>query len=311
MRPSRLWRQGLAELERALTLLDTAELHSLRRSIDSRLGADPKQVTSAAEEVFRRADLNKDGKLCREEFEVLYTQLQAGLMSRRMPRARQSHEHAEHASAGLQDSSAADGVPIGKPSPRQLARLGVVAAMPFVGFGFVDNAIMILAGDMIEQRVGAVITISTMAAAGLGNLVSDVAGIGLGSSIEHLVCKLGLSGPSLSAPQMAMPIVKTTTTIACMIGISIGCLLGLAPLLFMDQEKRALRELFDRLDTDQSGAVAVRELAQAFSSLGLHVDPNELESMVQRADMDADGELNFEDFANLVKQWQQRSKAIS
>lgn len=36
-------------------------------------------------------------------------------------------------------------------------------AVPFLGFGFMDNAIMILAGDYIEANIGITLGISTMA----------------------------------------------------------------------------------------------------------------------------------------------------
>jgi hypothetical protein len=49
-------------------------------------------------------------------------------------------------------------------------------ALPFVGFGILDNMIMILAGEYIDQSLGAMLSISTMAAAALGNIISDVAG---------------------------------------------------------------------------------------------------------------------------------------
>ena len=52
--------------------------------------------------------------------------------------------------------------------------------VPFIGFGFMDNAIMILAGDKIDMTLGLSLGLSTMAAAGLGNLLSDVCGIGFG-----------------------------------------------------------------------------------------------------------------------------------
>lgn len=62
---------------------------------------------------------------------------------------------------------------------KQLQNLFYFNALPFVGFGFLDNFIMIVAGEYIDTTLGATLAISTMAAAAMGNLVSDVAGIGL------------------------------------------------------------------------------------------------------------------------------------
>ena len=66
------------------------------------------------------------------------------------------------------------------PSWADLRLLALAASIPFIGFGFVDNAVMILAGDYIDLTLGVSLGISTLAAAGLGNLISDVLGVGLG-----------------------------------------------------------------------------------------------------------------------------------
>ncbi|XP_037747962.1 transmembrane protein 65 isoform X3 [Chelonia mydas] len=67
---------------------------------------------------------------------------------------------------------------VAPPSPGQLKHVFFHNAIPFVGFGFLDNAIMIAAGTQIELSIGVVLGITTMAAAALGNLVSDLAGLG-------------------------------------------------------------------------------------------------------------------------------------
>lgn len=64
------------------------------------------------------------------------------------------------------------------PTVQQLKLTFIHQALPFVGFGFLDNLIMIVAGDYIDANIGLTLGISTMAAAGLGNALSDVAGIG-------------------------------------------------------------------------------------------------------------------------------------
>ena len=45
-----------------------------------------------------------------------------------------------------------------------------------VGFGFLDNSIMLLAGDAIECTLAVKFGISTMACCALGNIVGDVRG---------------------------------------------------------------------------------------------------------------------------------------
>ncbi len=55
---------------------------------------------------------------------------------------------------------------------------------------------MILAGEEIDLLFGAKLGMSTMAAAGLGNLVSDVAGLGLADQIEASVRRLSWAQPA-------------------------------------------------------------------------------------------------------------------
>lgn len=54
------------------------------------------------------------------------------------------------------------------------------------------------AGEYIDMTVGIAMGISTMAAAALGNTISDVAGVGLGGFIESMAQRLGLPPSKLS-----------------------------------------------------------------------------------------------------------------
>ncbi|XP_013929923.1 PREDICTED: transmembrane protein 65 [Thamnophis sirtalis] len=93
---------------------------------------------------------------------------------------------------------------VAPPSTGQLKHVFFHNALPFVGFGFFDNAIMIAAGTQIELSIGIVLGISTMAAAALGNLVSDLAGLGLAGYVEAMASRLGLSIPDLTPKQADM-----------------------------------------------------------------------------------------------------------
>lgn len=95
--------------------------------------------------------------------------------------------------------------PTPRPSGSALKTVALACAIPAIGFGFVDNLIMIVAGDSIDHSIGVVMGISTMAAAGLGNLCSDVAGVGLQGFIEQ---RLGIKLPRLSRAQLALPVTK-------------------------------------------------------------------------------------------------------
>ncbi|XP_054619095.1 transmembrane protein 65 [Dunckerocampus dactyliophorus] len=132
-----------------------------------------------------------------------------------------------------------------EPSPPTTAQIRYVVfhnAVPFVGFGFLDNAIMISAGTQIELSIGVTLGISTMAAAALGNLVSDLAGLGLAGYVEALASKLGMQVPDLTPKQADMWQTRVSSHSGKAIGVFIGCILGMFPLFFIgDDEEKAVQ----------------------------------------------------------------------
>ncbi|PIK36309.1 putative transmembrane protein [Apostichopus japonicus] len=124
------------------------------------------------------------------------------------------------------------------PSRAQLRLVALNNAVPFVGFGFLDNAIMIIAGDYIDWRLGALFGISTLAAAGLGNLISDLAGVVLAGYVEAFAAKFGIPSPNLSLEQYDMRGSKIASALGRCIGIALGCLLGMFPLFFLKTESK-------------------------------------------------------------------------
>ncbi|CAL8299647.1 unnamed protein product [Lota lota] len=131
------------------------------------------------------------------------------------------------------------------PTRAQIRYVLLHNAIPFVGFGFLDNAIMIAAGTQIELSIGVTLGISTMAAAALGNLVSDLAGLGLAGYVEALASRLGMQVPDLSAKQVDMWQTRLSSHLGKAIGITIGCILGMFPLFFLgdDDEKKKAKEM--------------------------------------------------------------------
>ncbi|XP_045785590.1 uncharacterized protein LOC123881069 [Maniola jurtina] len=125
-----------------------------------------------------------------------------------------------------------------KPSTKELFHLSLANSIPFIGFGFLDNFIMIIAGDRIESSLSAYITLSTMAAAALGNTFSDVIGIGSSYYVERAAAMVGLGAPALSPVQLDMPISRRFSNMGRVLGITVGCFLGMTPLLFKDDEKK-------------------------------------------------------------------------
>jgi hypothetical protein len=119
------------------------------------------------------------------------------------------------------------------PTFSQLRQVFIHQSLPFVGFGFLDNLIMIIAGDYIDATIGVTLGISTMAAAGLGNALSDVAGIGSAYYVEQFAAKIGVKTPKLSLVQLQMPRTRWSIQLGRAFGVAIGCVIGMFPLLFL------------------------------------------------------------------------------
>ncbi|KNC78227.1 hypothetical protein SARC_09339 [Sphaeroforma arctica JP610] len=120
-----------------------------------------------------------------------------------------------------------------KPTAVQYRNLFIRVGAPFVVFGFVDNLIMISAGEAIDYHLGAALGISTMAAAGIGNLLSDVVGTSFGGLIQSMADRLHLPHPHMSASQLELKTARTIKHAACFAGLCIGCTLGMVPLLVL------------------------------------------------------------------------------
>ena len=123
------------------------------------------------------------------------------------------------------------------PTMSQLSMLGFQQSLPYVGFGFLDNFLMIIFGEYIEIYLGLAFGITTMAAAGLGNALSDMTGVGAAYYIERGFEKLGFHPPKLSLAQLQMKQTRWTTQFGRVMGIMIGCLIGMFPLFFFEKKK--------------------------------------------------------------------------
>ena len=124
------------------------------------------------------------------------------------------------------------------PNFSQLKRVFLHQALPFIGFGFLDNLIMIVAGDYIDTTIGVTLGISTMAAAGLGNALSDIAGIGSAWYVEKMAAKIGVEEPKMSLTQAQMTRTRWSVQLGRIVGITIGCLLGMVPLLWLPTKSK-------------------------------------------------------------------------
>eukprot|EP00397_Hematodinium_sp_SG-2012_P003510 GEMP01003518.1.p1 GENE.GEMP01003518.1~~GEMP01003518.1.p1 ORF type:complete len:768 (+),score=126.45 GEMP01003518.1:36-2306(+) len=160
------------------------------------------------------------------------------------------------------------------PTRAQLRRLAGARGIPYVGFGFLDNFLMILAGDFIDGTMCVYFSFSTMAAAALGNTISDVAGVFSGGVIEDYARNRGFEVPPLSDEQKDLWITKAHSYGGQSVGIIVGCLLGMMPLLWIDPEE-ANREKKKKQREAVFATVLqeVKDILRAEASVLMFLDP--------------------------------------
>lgn len=136
------------------------------------------------------------------------------------------------------------------PSMSQLKILFTASAVPMVGFGFMDNIVMIQAGQYIDQTIGVTMGLATMTAAAAGQVVSDVSGVIFGGSLERFLHRNNLIQTStLTTAQRALPLCRNVALLGAVCGVALGCGLGASSLLFMDLEARERAERAIQLQT--------------------------------------------------------------
>ena len=114
---------------------------------------------------------------------------------------------------------------------------------------------------MVEKSMLHILPISTLAAAGLGNMMSDVMGVGLGGVIESFAARLGVEAPPLTRAQQQLRVSRFTVHAGSAIGISIGCIIGMFPLLLLNRDEEEIhREMYHHGGSDvNEHGVAIHE----------------------------------------------------
>lgn len=126
------------------------------------------------------------------------------------------------------------------------------------------------------------------------------------SYTKDLIMKLGLPPAKLTVKQLQSSSVHHVRLLSQVIGVTIGCLLGMWPLLFVNVERRNLKSSFEDADLDGSGKLSSYELTMALHRSGLMMDPDEIKWLVSRFSKDGDKDyLTFEEFVLLVQHWNQ------
>ena len=70
-----------------------------------------------------------------------------------------------------------------------------------------------------------------------------------------------------------------------------------------DDEVEELRQAFDLFDTDGSGTIDPKELRAAMQSLGFETKNQTIYQMIQDIDKDGDGDIDFDEFLDLMTRW--------
>ena len=171
------------------------------------------------------------------------------------------------------------------PTTQQLRFVGIAASIPFIGFGILDNMLMILCGDWIDTTLCVTLGFSTMAAAALGNTISDAAGVYSGGMVEDWAAKWGIEAPKLSRTQEALPITKSWERFGQLLGVVLGCIIGMFPLLFIDSRKAEKMKQVRRMDDLYHTVLeAVSDMLDAEAAMLMLVDPDEDELFTRAAE---------------------------
>ncbi|XP_052139061.1 calmodulin-like protein 5 [Oryza glaberrima] len=67
-----------------------------------------------------------------------------------------------------------------------------------------------------------------------------------------------------------------------------------------DAADEELREAFKVFDKDQDGLISAAELRHVMISLGEKLTDEEVEQMIREADLDGDGQVNFDEFVRMM-----------
>jgi tRNA-specific adenosine deaminase 1 len=131
-----------------------------------------------------------------------------------------------------------------EPTKRELYIVALHQSIPFIGFGIMDNTVLILAGEAIDIELGAVLNISTMCAAAIGNIIADLCGVAFGTVFATYLERLTRGRltlppmPQLTYAQRELRSVKIYGQLGVCAGLTLGCIIGMFPLLFFSAEKK-------------------------------------------------------------------------
>jgi len=123
-----------------------------------------------------------------------------------------------------------------RPTNLQLYNHFWICAVPMMGFGLMDNTVMIHAGNAIDCTLGVTFGLTTLAAAACGQICSDAAGVLFGGTLDRAAAALGLPRANLTLPQRRSAATKRVGLAGSLLGVVFGCSLGLFNLYLIDPD---------------------------------------------------------------------------
>ena len=144
--------------------LTAEEKRDVFQSLFGKGGEERKILAEKEEKLFAAFDSDGDKMLTPQEFQNFH---RAFLWRHLQQEPEVGNEDGEQRSSGSSGSSK-------EITYAQLKSVALSQMYPFIGFGFLDNALMLAFGETIESSVGLSLGLSTMAAAAIGNTLSDV-----------------------------------------------------------------------------------------------------------------------------------------
>lgn len=138
-----------------------------------------------------------------------------------------------------------------EPTSTQLRNHYIGNGLPMVGFGIMDQTVMIQAGNMIDCTIGVQLGLSTLTAAAVGAIVSNLSGIIFGGTLESLAKAWGLPPSKLTSDQRSLGYVKRGRLFSQALGILLGCCFGLLNLLLIDTDKSSSLKLLNKSEEDE------------------------------------------------------------
>jgi Transmembrane protein 65 len=154
-----------------------------------------------------------------------------------------------------------------------LRALFIASSIPMIGFGFMDQFVLIQAGGYIDATFGISFGLATLSAAAAGQVVSDVSGVVFGGALERFLTTntSWLRTPNITQLQRQLPICRNVSMLGAIVGVIIGCAIGATSLLFVDLEARNRMERAQRLrEIVQDMITAARPASSTSSEVTNH-----------------------------------------